>query len=229
MKEYTLDDFKPDVELEKAQGQWQTDMFGTTCWDINTSGILSFLMKRAGEVCCHYLSDLFISWNILMKEMEDAGAGYKGGRYLFGFREMGVDGNSYVLSRMNNDNMSGIEELYVLDVTVQNDSDGAPDMQMVLSNVKGYPSYGVINTGCRAEFEFLKDFAKQQCFDVEILRDQLRCLWTAYCIHKDISTDTDAYDKSLAELWKVMQEEEPQTADWSDKDSFDTFLCRYLV
>ena len=34
-----------------------------------------------------------------------------------------------------------------------------------------------------AEMEYLKEFARQGCFDVEILRDQFRCLWTAYCLN----------------------------------------------
>lgn len=31
-----------------------------------------------------------------------------------------------------------------------------------------------------AEMKYLKEFARQSCFDVEILRDQFRCLW---CCH----------------------------------------------
>ena len=29
--------------------------------------------------------------------------------------------------------------------------------------------------------------------------------------------------------WNVMLEEEPETADWSSHDEFDSFMCRYLV
>lgn len=80
-----------------------------------------------------------------------------------------------------------------------------------------------------AEMEYLKEFARQGCFDEELGRDQLRCLWTAYCFHHGLTVDTSGYDNDLADLWGVMAEDEPETADWSDKDSFGSFLCRYLV
>lgn len=80
-----------------------------------------------------------------------------------------------------------------------------------------------------AEMKYLKEFVRQGCFDEEPARDQLRCLWTAYCFHHGLTVDTSGYDSDLADLWNVMAEDEPETADWSDRDSFDGFLCRYLV
>lgn len=81
----------------------------------------------------------------------------------------------------------------------------------------------------KAEMEYLKEFVRQGCFDVEISRDQLRCLWTAYCLHHRLDVDTSKYDSDLTELWDTMAEDEAETADWSDHDSFDNFMCRYLV
>ncbi|MCM1305291.1 MAG: hypothetical protein NC305_16880 [Lachnospiraceae bacterium] len=81
----------------------------------------------------------------------------------------------------------------------------------------------------KAEMEYLKEFARQSCFDEEISRDHLRCLWTAYCFHHGLDADTSGYDSDLSELWDTVAEEEPGTADWSDHDSFDSFMCRYLV
>nr|WP_300815696.1 hypothetical protein [uncultured Acetatifactor sp.] len=80
-----------------------------------------------------------------------------------------------------------------------------------------------------AEMEYLKEFVRQCCFDEEPARDQLRCLWTAYCFHHGLTVDTSGYDNDLADLLNVMAEEEPETADWSGYGSFDGFLCRYLV
>lgn len=80
-----------------------------------------------------------------------------------------------------------------------------------------------------AEMEYLKEFARQGCFDVEILRDQFRCLWTAYCLHHRLDADTSGYDNDLTELWNATAEDESETADWSDFDSFDNFMCKYLV
>ena len=80
-----------------------------------------------------------------------------------------------------------------------------------------------------AEMEYLKEFVRQGCFDEEPVRDQLRCLWTAYCLHHGLDADTSGYDSGLLDLWDTMAEEEAETADWSDYDSFDSFMCRYLV
>lgn len=80
-----------------------------------------------------------------------------------------------------------------------------------------------------AEMEYLKEFVQQGCFDDEICKDHLRCLWTAYCLHHDVDVDTARYDKNLLGLWDMMLEREPETADWSNYDEFDNFMCRYLV
>ena len=80
-----------------------------------------------------------------------------------------------------------------------------------------------------AEMRYLKEFVRQSCFDEELSRDQLRCLWTAYCFHHRLDADTSGYDSDLHELWNATAEEEAGTADWSDYDSFDDFMCRYLV
>lgn len=80
-----------------------------------------------------------------------------------------------------------------------------------------------------AEMRYLKEFARQSCFDEELSRDQLRCLWTAYCLHHGLDADTSGYDRDLLELWNVTAEEEAETADWSGHDSFYNFMSRYLV
>lgn len=81
----------------------------------------------------------------------------------------------------------------------------------------------------KAEMDYLKEFARQGCFDEELSRDQLRCLWTAYCFHQRLDVDTSGYDSGLLDLWDTMAEEEAEKAGWSDYDSFDNFMCRYLV
>ena len=80
-----------------------------------------------------------------------------------------------------------------------------------------------------AEYEYLKEFARQNCFDGETIREQFRCLWTAYCFHHGIDADTSEYDNDLFGLWGVMMEEESETMGWKDYDSFDNFMCKYLV
>jgi len=80
-----------------------------------------------------------------------------------------------------------------------------------------------------AEMKYLKEFARQGCFDEEVSRDQLRCLWTAYCFHHRLDADTFGYDNDLFDLWNTVAEDEAETADWSNYESFNSFMCRYLV
>ena len=80
-----------------------------------------------------------------------------------------------------------------------------------------------------AEMEWMKQFTMDNSFDVEVCRYQLRAAWTAYCLHNGYQPDTFQYDCNLEELWKAVAETEPETADWSDLDSFDQFMCELLV
>lgn len=86
-----------------------------------------------------------------------------------------------------------------------------------------------LGTAAVDELVFLKSFAEESCFDEEICRDQLRMLWTAFCLHSNYDVDTYGYDLTLHELWEVLQEAGDGTSDWSDYDGFDKFMCAYLV
>ena len=95
-----------------------------------------------------------------------------------------------------------------------------------------------------AEFKFMASFAMQSCFDEDICRNRFRMLWTAYCLHYDLDVDTASYDSYIRELWKavaaeydedlarlwdVVSEAGDGTTEWSDYESFDHFMSRYLV
>lgn len=79
----------------------------------------------------------------------------------------------------------------------------------------------------KAELEYMKQFIKESAFDNETMCDQLRSLWTAYCIHHGLDCDTCKYDNDLLSLWNVMDEQD--NTYWSDFDSFDIFMCKYLA
>lgn len=81
----------------------------------------------------------------------------------------------------------------------------------------------------KQEFEYLKGYAEQACLGDEPCGDIFRMLWTAYCYHANRVVDTMAYDSDLLALWNAVNECEGETADWSDFDSFDLFMCKYLV
>ena len=86
-----------------------------------------------------------------------------------------------------------------------------------------------LGTGAVDAIVYLKGFVEESCFDEEICRDQLRALWTTLCLQRNYDVDTYGYDLTLHELWVVLQETGDGTSDWSDYDSFNKFMCAYLV
>lgn len=82
-----------------------------------------------------------------------------------------------------------------------------------------------------AELEYIKSFIRECDFEAKTCCDQLQCLWTAYCFHHNLDVDTLDYDMDLAELWNIVKKAEimPDKACWHDSDSFDDFMCVYLV
>lgn len=125
-KEYTMENFELESVLDDAEGRWSNRnpyFYGISeegKFNINYSSILTFLIKAAGRICKYYASDLFITWSSLEKQLYNVE--YTGGKILFGFRESGVDSNSYVLSRLNNYGKEQMEkdikELYMLEVKI---------------------------------------------------------------------------------------------------------------
>lgn len=123
-KDYTLEDFTMESVMKEATGEWSNDVFGSEkSWNINYSDILTLLIQKAGTICKNYASDLFIIWSSLEKELKEQGTAYSGGKYVFGFRESGVDHDNYVLSRLNNYGVEGlkkdVKELYMLEVSIK--------------------------------------------------------------------------------------------------------------
>lgn len=123
---YTIEDFEMGRVLKQASGSWCNKdpyYYGVSTegkFDINYSDILTFLIQTAGRVCKHYASDLFITWSFLEERLKDPN--YTGEKLLFGFREMGMDSNTHVLSRLNSygkqQMMAEIQKLYMLEVEV---------------------------------------------------------------------------------------------------------------
>lgn len=80
-----------------------------------------------------------------------------------------------------------------------------------------------------AEFNFILQFVSDTSLDEELGRDQLRMLWTSYCLHQNLLADTWQYDNQLMALWKHMEQFGDGTSEWSDYDGFGEFMARYLV
>lgn len=81
----------------------------------------------------------------------------------------------------------------------------------------------------KEELEFILAFIEESSFDEELVCQQLRSLWTAYCLHHSLDVDTRDYDADITTIWTVMSENEDDNAYWSDFDSLSSFLCAELV
>ena len=129
MKTYTIDDFKPESVYTYSEGilsyAWNEPK-----WDINDSSILTKLIQEAGRWCENYASDLFIDWQTIDQKLKDPE--YTGGKYLFGFREMGVDHAPYILFHFNHNGRSEYyRSIWCLEITVEDQN-----MKMQLGRVR---------------------------------------------------------------------------------------------
>lgn len=79
------------------------------------------------------------------------------------------------------------------------------------------------------ELQYIISFAERGCFDTELACNQLRGLWTAYCLHHDLEVDTSVYDGDLQSVWAQVAAVESDTAYWGNYCSFDNFMCVNLV
>lgn len=134
MKARTIDDFKIAFVAEPAI---TASGYGT---DLNYSSILTRLIQEAGRWCKSYASDLFIDWHSIDSAIRSGGL--ESGAHLFGFRESGVDGNSFILSRYdqlncNSDPGAVYRAIWRLDIFVDNDTeDGRQRIRMSLYEVE---------------------------------------------------------------------------------------------
>lgn len=100
-KTYTVNDFEANTYAYKPiEATGYTSAYSGH-YDINYSSILTRLIQEAGRFCEYFASDLFIDWGGVLQWMEEAEDNSES-VFLFGFRQNGVDGNSFVLSRYNN-------------------------------------------------------------------------------------------------------------------------------
>jgi hypothetical protein len=79
------------------------------------------------------------------------------------------------------------------------------------------------------ELRYIHQFAVSSDFEFDVCRDQIRALWTAYCLHHGLDVDTAKYDADLLSVWNVVSAFEEDTGDWGDFDSFDDFMCEHLI
>lgn len=85
------------------------------------------------------------------------------------------------------------------------------------------------------DLDFIIAFAKESPLRFTIVREQLRSLWTAYCLHKDLEPDTQRCNRELALVQGALNKSCP--SEWRDKNvypglrrlEFNDFMCEELV
>ena len=133
MKEYTIDNFRFESVREEAHGRWEQSQRDPEkgMFTVNWCSILTALIKIAGRICRRFASDLFIDWRSIDAALRDKS--YNGGKYLFGFRENGVDHAAYILARLNDSWMhyrSEVKELYLLEIKVERSMEYPDDIDI---------------------------------------------------------------------------------------------------
>lgn len=78
------------------------------------------------------------------------------------------------------------------------------------------------------EFEYMAEFAAGNDSGDLLTREQLRALWTTYCIHIGAAVDTALYDSDLRRIWAQVTNA-GQARGYRDFDDFDDFMCGLLV
>ena len=79
-----------------------------------------------------------------------------------------------------------------------------------------------------SEGAYLLKFAGDDFLDDDFFADQLRALWTAYCLHNDLDIESEKYEAYLKVLWAKVAEKHNRTAHWSDYGSFAQFARKCL-
>ena len=59
--------------------------------------------------------------------------------------------------------------------------------------------------------------------EYDLATDQLKALWTAYCLCRDLAPDTLDYDIEIGAVWQKVTEMLPNPV-WADFEAFDMHM-----
>ena len=79
------------------------------------------------------------------------------------------------------------------------------------------------------DFEFVRKFARSVDFGVEIWAEQLKAVWTAFCLRWDVIVDTGEYDLMISKIHTALTESQTAGKDCPEFDEFDSYMCGLLV
>lgn len=108
------------------------------------------------------------------------------------------------------------------------DPEGSERNLLVLANIELPKNKTKEKNTQDQELEYIIQFAQERCETDErwddLEQEQLRALWTAYCLHKDLDCDTRDYDEALGRLWFIIAN--AGIVDYVHE--FDKFMGKFL-
>ena len=81
------------------------------------------------------------------------------------------------------------------------------------------------------DFVYILDFIKgnEDLRDNETAKMQLKSLWTAFCLRRNIDVDTNKYDQLICDMWFAICANSGGVYKVADLNKFDAFMCEWLV
>ncbi len=81
------------------------------------------------------------------------------------------------------------------------------------------------------EFETIKEeiLAKEAPLENKFFLKRLRCLWTAYCINKNLSTMSWIYQEKIQTVWKLLTKNFTKISPEISYPRFKRFIEKYLI
>lgn len=84
------------------------------------------------------------------------------------------------------------------------------------------------------EFDFILNFINQNIaskvdFDNLLLIQQLRSIWSAYCLHQNYDVDTAKYDDRMLKIWSAIEENCGISYAFEEYERFYNVMSEYLV
>ena len=79
------------------------------------------------------------------------------------------------------------------------------------------------------ELSWVNSFTSEGFFNDNTSANQLRALWTSYCLHNSLEANTKDYDEDLRAIWQALQSIGGELPYWGDYESFYNFMTEYLV
>lgn len=77
------------------------------------------------------------------------------------------------------------------------------------------------------EFQYLLEYARNAAFENKSDCERLRCLWTAYVMHRDLEIASPPYTYHIMKLLHIILGRGIKV--WTDLNDFENFMCSNLM